>query len=91
MVAQTAQTVPRIDKLTFPISLRGPEMGQEQKIADLEMLARMAARLAGRDPDEHVEVRVGHDVVFDDVVWRYPDFVRRASAAYDLLHGGNAF
>ena len=66
-------------------------MGQEQKIADLETLARMAARLAGRNPDEHVEVRVGDTVAFSDAAWRYPDFVRRASAAYDLLHGGISF
>jgi hypothetical protein len=30
-----------------------------QKPADLETLARMAARLAGRDPDEHVRVAPG--------------------------------
>ena len=66
-------------------------MSHEQKIADLETLARMAARLAGRDPDEHIEVRVGKTIAFDDVAWKYPDFLRRADAAYDLLHEGVGF
>jgi len=51
----------------------------------------MAARLAGRDADEHVEIRVGEVVAFSDVAWKYPDFVRRADAAYDLLRRGCAF
>jgi hypothetical protein len=56
-----------------------------QKTADIEMLARMAARLAGRDPDVNVEIRLGQVVAFSDVAWRYPDFVARAEAAYALL------
>ena len=58
-----------------------------QKPADLETLARMAARLAGRDPDEHVRMALGDVVAFDDVMWRYPDFLARAEAAYALLEG----
>ena len=60
-------------------------MSDEQKRADLEALARMAARLAGRDPDEHVRMTLGHVVAFDDVMWRYPDFLSRAEAAYAVL------
>ena len=60
-------------------------MNEEQKFADLKTLARMAARLAGRDPDERVVIKVGDVVAFDDVAWRYPDFVQRAEAAYRLL------
>ena len=58
-----------------------------QKPADLETLARMAARLAGRDPDEHARVALGDVVAFDDVMWRYPDFLARAEAAYAALAG----
>lgn len=58
-----------------------------QKPTDLETLARMAARLAGRDPDEHVRVAVGEVVAFDGVMWRYPDFLARAEAAYAALAG----
>ncbi len=53
--------------------------------ADIETLARLAARLAGRDPDQHVRMKVGGVVAFDDAVWRYPDFLQRAQAAYALL------
>ena len=66
-------------------------MDDPQKIADLKVLAIMAARLAGRDPEEKVVVRIGDHVVFDDVAWRYPDFVSRAGAAYELLHKGQGF
>jgi hypothetical protein len=66
-------------------------MDENQKAADLEMLARMAAGLAGRDPDEHIEIRIGAVVAFEDVAWRYPDFVKRAEAAYDLLHSSVGF
>ena len=60
-------------------------MYDPQKIADIETLARMAARLAGRDPGVHVEIRLGQVVAFSDVAWRYPDFMARAEAAYALL------
>ena len=53
---------------------------------DIEMLARMAARLAGRDPDEHLRMELAEVVAFDDVLWRYPDFLTRAEAAYEMLH-----
>ena len=53
---------------------------------DIEVLARMAARLAGRDPDEHLRMELAEVVAFDDVLWRYPDFLDRAEAAYEMLH-----
>ncbi len=55
------------------------------KSADIETLARMAARLAGRDPDEHLKLVLGEVTAFDDYIWRYPDFLNRAEAAYALL------
>ena len=66
-------------------------MNQAEKFADLEALARIAARLAGRNPDEHIEVRIGDVVCFSDLAWRYPDFMIRAEAAYELLHRGIGF
>ena len=57
----------------------------EWKEHDIEMLARMAARLAGRDPDEDARIEIGGVVAFDDVMWRYPDFLARADAAYHVL------
>jgi glutamate/tyrosine decarboxylase-like PLP-dependent enzyme len=54
-------------------------------MADIEALARMAARLAGRDPDQHVKMAWGGMVAFDDVMWRYPDFLARAEKAYLVL------
>lgn len=57
------------------------------RMAYIEVLARMAARVAGRDPDEHVCLRLGEFVVFDDLMWRYPDFLIRAEAAYEALDG----
>ncbi len=66
-------------------------MNEEQKFADLKALARMAARLAGRGSDEQIVVKVGDSVAFDDVAWRYPDFVKRAEAAYKLLDSGGDF
>ena len=52
---------------------------------DIEALARMAARLAGRDPDEHVTITLGRSTSFDGPVWSYPDFLERARAAYQAL------
>jgi len=56
-----------------------------EKSADIETLARMAARLAGRDPDEYLKMTLGAVTAFDDYIWRYPDFLNRAEAAYVLL------
>jgi hypothetical protein len=58
---------------------------QQQRAADIEVLAKMAARLAGRDPDQHVRMAWGGEMVFDDIMWRYPDFLARAGAAYSVL------
>jgi len=33
-------------------------MSETQRLTDIETLARMAARLAGRDADEHVNIRL---------------------------------
>lgn len=55
------------------------------KRADIEVLARMAARLAGCDPDKPVRLAYADDVAFEDVMWRYPDFLSRAEKAYAVL------
>jgi hypothetical protein len=57
----------------------------EQRAMHIEALARMAAQLAGRNPDRQATIRFGDFVAFDDVMWRYPDFLARAEAAYGLL------
>ena len=57
----------------------------DQRQADIETLARMAARLAGRDPDEHVVLQLAGVVAFDGLLWCYPDFMTRAEAAYAQL------
>jgi len=58
---------------------------RDHRNAEIETLARIAARFAGRDPDEHVRLQLGKLVAFDDCAWRYPDFLQRAEAAYALL------
>jgi hypothetical protein len=63
-------------------------MDAQEKLADLEVLSRMAARLAGRDPDRHLTIKISDAFAFDDVMWRYPDFLLRAQAAYDMLRSG---
>ena len=60
-------------------------MSNAEKEQVIEMLARIAARLAGRDPNEETKVEFGGVVAFDDVMWRYPDFLARARAAYHVL------
>lgn len=60
-------------------------METAERSADIETLARMAARLAGRDPDEYLKMTLGEVTAFDDYIWRYPDFLNRAEAAYALL------
>jgi hypothetical protein len=57
----------------------------EAKQDFIEQLARMAARLAGRDPDKLVRIEFAGDVAFEGAMWRYPDFLARANAAYDIL------
>lgn len=66
-------------------------MKDEQKFTDLKTLAMMAARLAGRDPDQRVEIRIGGQLIFQDATWRYSDFLNRAKAAYELLDDGLGF
>jgi len=55
------------------------------RTAGIEMLARLAAVIAGKNPDERTTIRFGNVVAFDDLAWRYPDFLARAEAAYRLL------
>ena len=60
-------------------------MNEQQKFADVKALAMMAARLAGRDPEQQIAVRIAGRLVFEGLVWRYPDFLQRAEKAYELL------
>ena len=59
--------------------------GEDLKATGIETLARLAAKLAGQDPDEHATIKLDKFVAFDDVLWRYPDFLTRAEAAYHVL------
>jgi hypothetical protein len=56
-----------------------------ERSEDIEALARIAARLAGRDPDEHLTLKLADLVPFDGAMWSYPDFLMRAEAAYHAL------
>jgi hypothetical protein len=60
-------------------------MDDQERSADIEILARMAARLAGRKPDEYVRLEWGDVVAFEGPMWRYPDFLMRAERAYAVL------
>lgn len=57
----------------------------EVRIEAIETLARLAARIAGRDPDDRATIKLADVIAFDDLIWRYPDFLARAEAAYRLL------
>ena len=63
-------------------------MDSDHRIAAIEGLARLACTLAGRNPDQHLRLQLGSVIVFDDLLWRYPDFVKRAEAAYGVLENG---
>jgi hypothetical protein len=54
----------------------------ELRHVPMETLARIAAHLAGRNPDKHTSIKYGDLVAFDGAMWRYPDFLARAEAAY---------
>jgi hypothetical protein len=86
-MSASVNSVARFGKPAWGVIDNCQPMTDEQRLADIETLARIAARLAGRDSDEHVRVKVGSVVAFDGVVWRYPDFLARAEAAYDVLAG----
>jgi len=60
-------------------------MGDLQRTADIEALAGMAARLAGRNPDEHVKMELGAIIGFEGLIWCYSDFLARAEVAYAFL------
>jgi hypothetical protein len=53
--------------------------------AGIEMLARLAALIAGKNPDKRIVIKYGDVVAFDDLAWRYPDFLVRAHAAFEIL------
>ncbi len=61
----------------------------ELRMEAIETLARLAARIAGRDPDHHTTIKLGEVMAFDDLMWRYPDFLARAEAVYRLLERGD--
>ena len=60
-------------------------MDEQEKQRDIETLAKMAARLAGHDPDSPVRIKLGDLTAFDDVAWRYEEYLKRAEAAYERL------
>lgn len=60
-------------------------MDEQQILADIEVLARMAVRLAGGHPDEHVKLQWGEDHVFEGPAWCHPDILSRAKQAYLML------
>ena len=51
----------------------------------IEVLARIAAQLAGRDPDEPVKIEYGGTTAFEAKMWLYPDFIERARKALAAL------
>ena len=55
----------------------------------IETLARLAARIAGRNPEDQATIKIGEVMAFDDLIWRYPDFLTRAEAVYRLLDRGD--
>jgi hypothetical protein len=57
-----------------------------ERSIDIEALARMAARLAGRDPDEHLTLKLAEVVPFEGPMWRYPDFPGRAGGSLLCAH-----
>jgi hypothetical protein len=70
--------------------IRGVRTARDElRIEAIEALARLAARIAGRDPDDHATITLGDVMAFDDLMWRYPDFLARAEAAYRLLERGD--
>jgi hypothetical protein len=60
-------------------------MSHSERLVDIETLAKMAARLAGRDPEQHVKVELAGELAFEGPIWRYHDFLTRAEKAYAML------
>lgn len=86
-MSRSANAASSVDNGTLNLPITRRWMSDAQHAADTEVLARMAARLAGRDPDEHVRLKLGDVDVFDGAIWRYPDFLARAQTAYRALIG----
>ena len=84
---RTARTSTRPANVEPPVFAGRRRVSGAHKAADIEILARMAARLAGCDHDKHVRMKMGDVLAFDDLTWRYPDFLGRAEAAYAVLSG----
>jgi len=63
-------------------------MNDIQHAQVIETLASLAAGIAGRYPDQNHMIKLRGLVAFDDVAWRYPDFLARAEAAFVLLDQG---
>jgi hypothetical protein len=80
----TAQRRPEASRATARVRASRDEL----RIEAIETLARLAARIAGRNPDDHATIKLGHVTAFDDLMWRYPDFLARAEAVYRLLERG---
>ena len=47
----------------------------------IEVLARIAAQVAGFDPDANMTVRLGNVVAYDGPAWRYGPHLQRAARA----------
>ena len=87
LMSRSAKVLSRSGNAAFAKVPTQADVSEDHTSADIEVLARMAARFAGRDPDEHVRIKLGSIVAFEDAIWRYPDFIARAHAACRALVG----
>jgi len=53
----------------------------------IEQLAKIAAKLAGQNPDCERIDRLGDEVVYRGPAWQHPTFMANAEAAFDMLRG----
>lgn len=54
----------------------------------IEQLAKIAARLAGFDPEGDMREAVGGDTMFEGPTWRKPAFMDKAARALNVLSAG---
>jgi hypothetical protein len=84
-----AQTVASVGEKAMPITWAEqsahPRPLNGHETITKESLARMAAQLAGRNPDQRVTIELAGLVAFDGQAWRYPDFIERAERAFAEL------